>query len=59
MVDLANTLEHVRGYLREEFDALLSEPDLIDSINWHLPGDSENQARSPIIIERIRLIAEL
>lgn len=50
---------HVKEYLRDEFDALLSEPEFVDSINWHLAGDAANQARSLIIIERLRSIAEL
>ena len=57
--DLESIPDDVREYLRQEFEALLSEPEFIDSINWHLAGDAANQARSPIIIERIRSIAEL
>lgn len=30
-----------------------------DSIGWHLAGDTANQERIPIIIRRLRLIAEI
>lgn len=57
--ELADSPIHVAEYLQDEFDALLSEPNFVESIRWHLPGDAANQARLPIIIERLRFIARI
>ena len=51
--------KEVRESLQEEFDFLLSESNFIDSITWHLAPDSANQGRLPLIIERLRVIAQL
>ena len=57
--ELATVPDYVKEYLREEFDTLLSRPDFVSSITWHLAGDAANQARAGEIIRRLRAIAEL
>lgn len=49
----------LREYIREEFDDLISRPDFLESLAWHLPGDATNQARLPELIRRLREIAGL
>jgi predicted nucleotidyltransferase len=49
----------IRDYLREEMEILLAEELFTESISWHLAGDQANQQRVPIIIQRLRTIAEL
>jgi predicted nucleotidyltransferase len=49
----------VRIYIRDEFDRLLGDIEFTDSISWHLPGDRANQERVPLIIGRMREIAEI
>lgn len=52
-----NQSEHLRKYLRDEFEDLLSIPDFLDAIPGHLrPTD---QGRIPIILNRMRGLAGL
>lgn len=45
-------------YLVERFSALLKERIFLDALPGHLPSDRVSQARLPLLIERIRAIAE-
>lgn len=47
----------LRNYLAEEFAKLLDMEDFVDAIPAHLLPDDENQARAPIIEDRIRALA--
>jgi hypothetical protein len=51
--------EDVREFLRVELDELLSDSGFLDHIPWHLHPDPANQARQPIILERLRSLAGL
>jgi predicted nucleotidyltransferase len=48
----------LRDYLRSEMDDFLADG-LTDSLPWHFAPDAANQARIPIVIERLRAIAGL
>lgn len=49
----------LRDYLRDEVEALLSDRSFLDTLPGQLQGDEANQARLPLIIERLRKIAGL
>jgi len=49
----------LRDYLRAEIDDLLSNRSFVDTIPWHFGPDRTNQARAPVVIERLRKIAGL
>jgi hypothetical protein len=36
---------------------LLADPDFVDAVAGHLPGDSASQARLPLVLARMRAIA--
>lgn len=50
---------HVRSHLREEFDELLATPAFTEALPMHLRGDTESQARVPLILDRMRRLAGL
>jgi len=50
--------EELRGFLRDEFEALLIESAFVDKLSWLL-SPHEAVARQPILIERMRRIAGL
>jgi predicted nucleotidyltransferase len=49
----------LREYLQDEVQALLSDRGFLDTLPGQLQGDEANQARLPLIIERLRKIAGL
>jgi len=49
----------VRDFLRERFRSLLADPEFIDAVAGHLPGDIASQARLPLVLSRMRAIAGL
>lgn len=49
----------VREYIMSEFDDFLADPSFTERLRWHLLPDSSNQARVPILIERMRKLAGL
>ncbi len=53
---LESTAE-LRGYLADQFSVLLANPEFIQAIPGHLPGDPASQARAPILLERLRSLA--
>lgn len=48
----------LRTHLITRLAALLSNPAFVDALPGHLPGDAASQARVPLVMERIRAIAE-
>ena len=48
----------LRRFLRERFLALLSVRSFVEALPAHLPPDAASQARLPVILERIRSLAE-
>jgi len=57
--EVAEVDAEVKKYLREEFETLLAEPAFMDTISWHLAGDGANQGRVPIVVKRLRAMAEV
>jgi hypothetical protein len=55
--DTAAAPATVRDFLRERFRTLLADPDFVDAVAGHLPGDSASQARFPLVLARLRAIA--
>lgn len=48
----------VRDYLRTEFESLLADPSFSDRLPWLL-NPHEIEARQPVVLERMRRIAEM
>jgi hypothetical protein len=56
--EVASAASDVKEYLREELDDLLATA-FADAISWHLGPQPEDQARTEIVIQRMRAIAGL
>jgi len=60
--EITEEISQCEGALREHlgtrFTGLLAERDFIESIPGHLPNDDASQARLPLIMERIKAIAD-
>ena len=53
------TEKEVQRYVCEEFKTLLSNPNFIAQLPWHLSPAGSEQDRTSIIIERIKRMAEI
>lgn len=51
--------EAVRQYIQEEVEDLLADESFTERLQWHLLPDPTNQARVPLLIERLRKLAGL
>jgi predicted nucleotidyltransferase len=51
--------EVVRNFVRQEVDDLLADAAFVEHLPWHLHPDQASQARLPLIIERLRILAGL
>jgi predicted nucleotidyltransferase len=49
--------KEINQFLAAEINALLTSAGFVDSLPAHLPGDSASQARLPIILQRLRSLA--
>lgn len=49
----------LRGYLAHRFSRLLSDSRFSAAVHGHLPADSASQQRVPIVMERIKALAEI
>ena len=47
----------MREHLRQKFAMLLGDPKFVEALPGHLPGDAANQARLPLLLERLQAIA--
>jgi hypothetical protein len=47
----------LRRYLATSIGRWLEEPDFLAAVPGHLPGDAASQARAPVVLERLRVIA--
>ena len=47
----------VREFIGERFRSLLADPKFVDAVAGHLSGDSASQARLPLVLTRMRSIA--
>lgn len=56
--DIATSDPKLKQYLSARFQALLDTPDFIDAIIGHLPPDEASQARSSLVLQRIRELVD-
>lgn len=49
----------LRRHLTEKLAILMNDQGFLEALPGHLPGDAANQARVPLILERIRTIGRL
>jgi predicted nucleotidyltransferase len=59
VAEVAEADASVQEFLRDEFDDLLASVEFAEKLSWHLPGDAASQARSSLVIGRMRNIAGL
>lgn len=57
--EIEETGEELQKYLSEEFQKFLHTEDFLDSLPGHLPSDQANQARYPLLMERMKQIANI
>ena len=57
--ELGQCDEVVREFVRQEVDDLLADAAFVEHLPWHLHPDQASQARLPLIIERLRILAGL
>ena len=57
--EFATASNEIREYLDDEIGVLLGTPAFFDSIPAHLKPDSASQARLPLVISRLRVLAGL
>ncbi|MFZ6681751.1 hypothetical protein [Undibacterium sp. Tian12W] len=57
--EMQTTDSAARDFIREEIDDLLADISFTEHLQWHLHPDAANQARLPILIERLRKLAGL
>ena len=53
VAEVLNAPQDVRDYIRDEFAKLLGTEDFVDAVSGFLPPDEENQARLPLLRERL------
>jgi hypothetical protein len=59
VAEISSSSAAVRDYIAGESRALLTDRDFVDAVAGHLPGDSASQARLPIVMARLRALADL
>ncbi|MDW7710646.1 MAG: hypothetical protein SCH98_09230 [Deferrisomatales bacterium] len=59
MPEIAGSEADLRQFLREAFASFLSDRAFLEAVPGHLPPDAAGQARTPIVLERVREIATL
>lgn len=59
MAELDMSEQSLQDYIAEEIDALIGVPEFSDALPGHLAPDLSNQARVPIVLERLRIMAKL
>lgn len=57
--ELALSERSLQDYIAEELETLLGIPAFFDALPGHLGPDASNQARVPIVVERLRSLARL
>lgn len=57
--EVQQSSEPLRQHLAQRFRVLLTKRDFMDALPGHLPGDDASQARLPILIRRLEILAEL
>jgi predicted nucleotidyltransferase len=57
--EVASSREDVKQFIMDEIDNLLADEQFTEQIPWHLHPDETNQARTSVIIGRLRILAGL
>ena len=57
--DVRNTTTDLRIYLSGRFEKLVTMSEFTSAVAGHLPPDTASQERVPIVMERIKIIAEM
>ena len=57
--EIASTDATLRAHLAESIAIFLADSDFHAALPGHLPGDAANQARLPVIIDRLRMVARV
>ena len=47
----------LKDYICEKFNSFLKDDDFLVSVSGHMPPDSANQTRTPIVLDRINVLA--
>lgn len=56
--EVRQSVSELRTALAERFRDLLNEQRFVDAVSGHMPTDEASQARVPVVIDRMRQIAE-
>lgn len=56
--EVANSAREIRSYIGGCLRAFLGDPDFIDALPGHLPGDTGSQARLPMLMEKLKQLAD-
>jgi hypothetical protein len=57
-VEISGAAPETRDYVRGRFREFIDNPQFIESLPGHLPGDAGSQARLPTLVEKLHRIAE-
>ena len=57
--EIASANAALRAHLAKSIAILRKDPDFHAALPGHLPGDAANQARLPMVLARLRMIARL
>lgn len=57
--EMANAPDKVRAFIAEEMDDFLANETFVEQLAFHLRPEASEQARAPILIERLRRLAGL
>ena len=59
LFEVSNAAAPVLEYIREEFELLITDTKFMEQLPMHLQGGAAEQARAPILIERLRKLGGL
>ncbi len=57
--ELANAEEKIRNYVCNRIRHFIEDPQFIESLPGHLPGDAGSQARLPMLIDKLKRLSAL
>jgi predicted nucleotidyltransferase len=57
--EIEGTEQTLQEYLKDEVEELIAQQKFLDTLPWHFAQDDANQARVPLVIERLRKIARI
>ena len=57
--EIADAAQEIRNYVCARILDLMDNPQFIESLPGHLPGDAGSQSRLPMLIEKLHKLAAL